>query len=766
MSDQAFAMLSGLFAQAGEDDLINLRLILKDGGAREEFFPVTEVEAARNWAIDRRMMGHVFVGVLPRTVRDGGRGAVGKARVLWVDCDSATSVAALSSFPLPPSITIRSGTGANAHAYWLLNTSVGLDEVERLNRRLADALGSDTRVADAARVMRIPGTLNHKHDRPTDCELVDSNNARYAVSDIEAELPPLAAPAVASSVAADRGECTGDGPTSAILALLDGVTGTDNGWTARCPAHNDQHPSLSIATGEDRRCLLKCHAGCPTSTVLAALGLTMEDLFADRGAHNGGQSLTELLVDIAEDTGVLLFHDSGETPYAKVPVDHHHEVWTLGSRKFKRWLRRELYRREGRMAKTDSLNEAIELLSAKADFDGPEIEVALRSSWVRDGLAYNLADPDGQVVTVRTDGWTVEVDGSASFQRRSSAQPLPIPVRGGSIDLLRPYVNVESEEDFRLLVSALVMMLRPSGPYPALIIVGQQGSAKSTMSRVLKALVDPVKAPVRSLPSSLRDLAIMADSNWVVVLDNLSQLKDAMSDAFCRLATGGGFATRALWTDDEERIFEQTRAVILNGIDAVVTRQDLLGRSIVLRLPKIGKEGRRDEATFWADFEADRPKILGALFDAASHALAHWETTTVEGLRMADFARWAAAAVPAFGWDAEALIDAYKQNLSGALKASLEGSLLAAVLMRVAASRDGLHIEGAPTEVRKALQSALTEDEAKGRDFPPNAQAMSRSLTLLAPALAEIGIEVITTTRGSGNSKSRWITIHATPTDA
>jgi hypothetical protein len=418
------------------------------------------------------------------------------------------------------------------------------------------------------------------------------------------------------------------------------------------------------------------------------------------------------------------------------------------------------------MAKTEPLNEAIEMLSAKADFDGPELDVGLRSSWVDGGFAYNLADPCGQVVTVTRDGWTVEVDGQGSFLRRASTQPLPVPVSGGSIDLLRPYVNVESDDDFKLLVAALVMTLRPSGPYPAIIILGQQGSAKSTMSRVLKALVDPVKAPIRSLPGSLRDLAITADSNWVVALDNISLLKDPMSDAFCRLATGGGFATRALWTDDEERIFEQMRAVILNGIDAVVTRQDLLGRSIVLRLPKIGDKGRRDEDTFWAAFNADRPKILGALFDAASHALLNWDHTKVDGLRMADFARWAAAAVPAFGWDADSFIDAYKQNLSGALKASLEGSLVAAVLMRIAANRDGLHIEGVPTDVRKALQAALTDEEAKSRDFPRNAQAMSRSLTLLAPALAEIGIEVITATRGSGKGKSRWITIRATPTDA
>jgi len=704
-------------------------------------------------------------------VRQGGRDAVGTARTVWVDCDSPSSVAALTEFALRPTITVRSGTDNNAHAYWLIDSPITLDQVESLNRRLAVALDSDPCVADAARVMRLPGTLNHKHSPPTDCELADLNESTYSLSEIEAALATLSPEPESSSAVAAHLDSSRDGPTERVLTRLDSVVMRSTGWVARCPAHDDRNPSLSIREGEDGRCLVKCFAGCTAEAVVGAIGLTMADLFAQSEATDAaesgvGQSMTELLVTIAEDAGVQLFHDPGETAYAKVPIDGHHEVWTLNSRKFKRWLRRELYQREQRMAKTEPLNEAVELLSARADFDGPELDVGLRSSWVTGGFAYNLADSLGQVVTVTRDGWTVEVDGEGSFLRRTSTQPLPAPVKGGSIDLLRPYVNVESDDDFKLLVAALVMTLRPSGPYPALIILGQQGSAKSTMSRVLKALVDPVKAPIRSLPGSLRDLAITADSNWVLALDNISLLKDHMSDAFCRLATGGGFATRALWTDDEERIFEQMRAVILNGIDAVVTRQDLLGRSIVLRLPKIGDKGRRDEDTFWADFNVDRPKILGALFDAASHALANWDDTRVDGLRMADFARWAAAAVPAFGWDPESFIEAYKQNLSGALKASLEGSLVAAILIRMQTRPEGVCIEGAPTDVRKVLQCALTEEEQKGRDFPRNAQAMSRSLTLLAPALAEIGIEVTTATRGSGKSKSRWIAIHGEHVDA
>ena len=53
------------------------------------------------------------------------------------------------------------------------------------------------------------------------------------------------------------------------------------GWKAKCPAHTDRHPSLSITEGEDGGIRLKCFsAGCTTEAIVAAVGLTMADLFA------------------------------------------------------------------------------------------------------------------------------------------------------------------------------------------------------------------------------------------------------------------------------------------------------------------------------------------------------------------------------------------------------------------------------------------------------------------------------------------------------
>lgn len=136
---------------------------------------------------------------------------------------------------------------------------------------------------------------------------------------------------------------------------------------------------------------------------------------------------------------------------------------------------------------------------------------------------------------------------------------LPTPVAGDSVNALRPFVNVADINEFRLLLAWLVTVLRPRGPYPILMLQGEQGSAKSTTARVLRSLVDPSTTPTRSAPRDERDFMIAAKNAWVIAFDNLSGLPAWMSDALCRLATGGSFATRMLYSNDEEIVFNAMR---------------------------------------------------------------------------------------------------------------------------------------------------------------------------------------------------------------
>ena len=230
------------------------------------------------------------------------------------------------------------------------------------------------------------------------------------------------------------------------------------------------------------------------------------------------------------------------------------------------------------------------------------------------------------------------------------------------MDQLRGFLNLD-DNAWRLVISWLVATLRPRGPYPVLALFAEQGSGKSTIGRLLRELVDPNAAPLRAEPNDGRDLMIAANNSWCLAYDNLSHVPPWLSDAMCRLSTGGGFATRELYTDQDEVIFDYQRPLLLTSIEEVATRSDLLDRCLIVWLPAITEDRRRAEAELFEAFRKDRPQILGALLDVVAVALRRLPSIKLSSLpRMADFALWATAAETAFGWPEGTFLAAYLGN--------------------------------------------------------------------------------------------------------
>ena len=256
------------------------------------------------------------------------------------------------------------------------------------------------------------------------------------------------------------------------------------------------------------------------------------------------------------------------------------------------------------------------MIEAKAHFDAPERQVHIRVGGLDGRLYLDLGDEAWRAVEIDATGWRVIENPPVRFRRASGMKPMPIPVGGGSIESLRAFLNVQTDADFVLVVAWALACLRNRGPYPVIVLSGEQGSAKSTFTAILRALLDPNTAPLRALPREDRDLFIAASNGHVLAFDNVSGLPAWISDTLCRLATGGGFAVRQLYSDQDEVLFDAARPVILNGIEDIVTRPDLADRAVFLTLEPIPEERRRPEQELWAAFEAERPRLLGVLLDA------------------------------------------------------------------------------------------------------------------------------------------------------
>jgi hypothetical protein len=335
--------------------------------------------------------------------------------------------------------------------------------------------------------------------------------------------------------------------------------------------------------------------------------------------------------------------------------------------------------------------------------------------------------------------------------------PLPTPVMGGTIDELRQLINV-SDEDWPLVLGWLVAALRPTGPYPALAFNGEQGSAKSTTCKTARRLIDPNKAELRSEPRGVDDLLIMATNGHVVTLDNLSGVPVWLSDALCRLATGGGLSKRALFTDDDEIIFNVVRPIVANGIEELTTRSDLLDRSLMVTLPTISEDRRKSEKEYWSEFDKIAPRALGALLTAVSTALRRVDDVRLEKLpRMADFALWVTAAEPALGLEDGEFMRAYTRNRQDANDLAIEAHPVAKAITAMMATTASW--EGTATELLVAVEGLVDEATRKQKSWPKDATRLGAAVRRVAPNLRSAGVEVWIGSGGRGKSKARTITL-------
>jgi hypothetical protein len=245
----------------------------------------------------------------------------------------------------------------------------------------------------------------------------------------------------------------------------------------------------------------------------------------------------------------------------------------------------------------------------------------------------------------------------------------------------------------------------------------------------------------------------------VLAFDNVSGLPAWISDTLCRLASGGGFAVRQLYTDQDEVLFDAARPVILNGIEDIVTRPDLAERAIFLTLEPIAEERRRPEAELWAAFEGERPRILGVLLDAVVHGLKRLPETRLDKLpRMADFALWATACETAL-WPAGTFWSAYCGNRDEAVE-GVDADPIAAAVRAVMATRT--EWTGTASYLLGALAEAAGERVAKSKSWPDSPRALAGRLRRAAAFLRKIGIEI--SFGREGRARTRTIHIAITPT--
>jgi hypothetical protein len=450
--------------------------------------------------------------------------------------------------------------------------------------------------------------------------------------------------------------------------------------------------------------------------------------------RKGDQRKQNVLLDLLKAKNLELFHTRMDECYAALQVNGHREVWALDSKRFSQLCQGLYHNAKKEVLLPQEFRMVTELLQHKALSEGEERPVFVRVAGFNGAIYLDMCNPDWQVIEVTAKGWRIIPQSPVYFVRSKSMNQLAPPEPNGNLRELKYFLPSGTRI---LTVAWLVNTLNPNKPYPVLVLQGGEGSAKSTVASILTDLVDPHAATLRTPPKTEEDLLIRAQNNRIIVYDNLSSFPVWLSDAICRLSTGGGLSKRTQYTNADEFILEATRPVILNGI-SLNCRADLSDRAIFINLPKIPDEKRIPESEFIERFNRAKPKLLGALLDAVSTALKNLEGVELDKVsRMGDFVKFIVAAEPSLPWSEGMFKKVYTKNRQEAKRDFIDTDTVSSTIKQLVDQKN--QWEGTASELLKDLKSIAGPFKAS---LPKSPNNLATKLREARPTLGAVGIDI------------------------
>ncbi len=459
-------------------------------------------------------------------------------------------------------------------------------------------------------------------------------------------------------------------------------------------------------------------------------------IFDNQGSEKPNQA--QIIVGMVLDSPIKLFTNQFHEAVLTLP-DSSFLTCKIDSEMTRHLLFKMFWDSEGKPPSAEGVNNAIKTLQGIAVFDQPQIEVFNRVGRKGNTVYYDIGDGT-HIVKISPDGWTLEAESPIYFRRFSHQKKQVLPQRGGNLIELFKFINVQQDPQKLLVLTFLVVSFIPDIPRAMLILHGDQGSAKSTLLRLLRELIDPSEVALLTPPDSIRELVQFASHHYAIFLDNLSEIAPNFSDAMCRLITGDGFTKRQLFSDDEDVLYAYKRVVGICGINQVATKPDLLDRSIIVPLERIPDGMREEEKQLEAEFEQIKPYLLGSLFDAISTTLRLAPTLELTSKpRMADYFKYATAAAKHFNFTEIQLADAFNQNVKQQNEEAIDSSPVAQTLIEFMANQSTW--QGKSSELYDKLEDIADKIKIK-KGFPKAPSWLWRKIKDIRPNLMACGISI------------------------
>ena len=483
-------------------------------------------------------------------------------------------------------------------------------------------------------------------------------------------------------------------------------------------------------------CLSPDYAGNTLDEVPGMVRDSIKNGFAEA---QGKETAASRALGLLRSGEMELFHTPQRAAFASIPIGDGRVLCSpVQSEAIKGWLRLRYYAAHGKPIGSEALSQVLDLLEAQAIYQCPEEEVHVRIGRAGEAIYYDTGQPDGTLIRLSPDGWTLEREAPLRFYRPPGFRAQVLPERNGDLARLQRILQLE-DRNWVLLLAFLIGALRAEGPFMLMLVAGAHGSGKSKLCELVKRIIDPNDLAKQRLPKEEHTLAIQASEHFLLVYDNASTVRWDISDALCTLSTGGGFSTRKFFTDNESRTFKNVRPVVINGIGEFADRHDLLDRAIPLKLPTMPEGARRLERDIDREFAAMLPGLLCRLFDAACEAMRRYDSMEPPvTVRMADAAQWLQAAEPATGLAEGTFIRALEEGVADLMIETAINNPLVIALFQLL-DMHGRRYEGTMGELHQKLAS---DDYRVSAQLPKTPAHLSNMLQRLAPGMAKLGLMV------------------------
>ena len=329
-------------------------------------------------------------------------------------------------------------------------------------------------------------------------------------------------------------------------------------------------------------------------------------------------------------TDVRILRDQSDVAYAELKP---REWVRIDTNEFRNACALGMLRAYQKMPQEQDVKSAQMIALAQASEAAPE-HVDLRFARVGGQRYVFLSDPDRTIIEIDDEGWRVNNDAPVQF-RKGVGLPMSMPERGDLSDLI-DFLNVDEESMVFLLAWMVTAIINPGKQCPIAILDGSAGSAKSSTLSTIVRILDPKVGAQAGEPKTEDDLVVSAYQSAVVSFDNVDTLA-RLSDALCRLSTGGGLSKRKLYSDGDVFSLDAMRPLLIAGLDPTFYKQDLIER--VIRVTLTRPKAYMDEDEFEAYRDLNIAKWRGALYQLVSDVLRDVHTIKQSSSRFGLFSR-------------------------------------------------------------------------------------------------------------------------------